>query len=101
MAQLTDDCFAQGGRLMTTAEALDEIARRTDVVVGREHVPLNQATGRILAEDVVARVSVPPRDNAAVVGYAVSRWTGRPGAAKRCAFSPARKCRTAIRRPIR
>ncbi len=71
MAQLTDDCFAQGGRLMTTAEALDEIARRTDVVVGREHVPLNQAAGRILAEDVVARVSVPPRDNAAVDGYAV------------------------------
>ncbi len=71
MAQLSDDCFAFGGTLMTAGEALAQLSERLDVVAGRETVPLRQARGRILAADLVAPFPVPPHDNAAVDGYAV------------------------------
>lgn len=71
MAQLTDDCFAFGGPLMTLSEALDLLQDRVTTVVTTETVDLRSAHGRILAEDVHAPADVPPRDNAAVDGYAV------------------------------
>ena len=71
MAQLSDDCFAFGGTLMTAGEALAQLSERLDVVAGRETVPLRQARGRILVADLVAPFPVPPHDNAAVDGYAV------------------------------
>ena len=71
MAQLSDDCFAHGGRLMTTAEALALLAEKTHRIAGREQVPLTRALGRILAEDVAAPFAVPDHDNSAVDGYAV------------------------------
>ena len=70
MAQLSDDCFAHGGRLMTTREALDLIDERIVPVVESEAVALRAAIDRILAEDVVAARDVPPHDNSAVDGYA-------------------------------
>ena len=71
MPQLTDDCFAHGGPLMTTAEALARIAEVASAVTEAESVPLRAASRRILAADVVAGRAVPPHDNAAVDGYAV------------------------------
>ena len=71
MPQLTDDCFAHGGRLMTTAEALARIAEVASAVTDSEEAPLRAAAGRILAEDLVAGHEVPPYDNSAVDGYAV------------------------------
>lgn len=71
MPQLTDDCFAHGGELMRMDAALAEIAARTTRVTEAETVPLGEALGRILLEDVVAAQSVPPHDNSAVDGYAV------------------------------
>ncbi len=71
MAQLSDDCFAFGGELMSGAKALEMIEARTVALPEPETVPLPQARGRILAAPVVAPRSVPPHDNAAVDGYAV------------------------------
>lgn len=71
MAQLSDDCFAFGGELMKTDEALSLLTDRLSVVVGREDCTLRDAAGRILAEDVTSARAVPPHDNAAVDGYAV------------------------------
>jgi molybdopterin molybdotransferase len=71
MAQLSDDCFAFGGELMQTAEALALLTERLDVVVGVEDVDLRHAAGRVLAADIVSGRAVPPHDNAAVDGYAV------------------------------
>ena len=71
MAQLSDDCFAFGGTLMTAGEALELLDARLETVVEPEPVALKAACGRILAEDVRAPVAVPPHDNAAVDGYAV------------------------------
>ena len=71
MAQLSDDCFASGGQLMTLAEALALLDQRIVPVTGIEEVGLRRASGRILAADVVAERDVPPHDNSAVDGYAV------------------------------
>jgi molybdopterin molybdotransferase len=73
MAQLADDCFAFGGRLMTIEEAVALIGDRLPVVAGVERVPLGEADGRIAAEDVRALNDVPPFANSAVDGYAVRR----------------------------
>ena len=45
MAQLSDDCFAFGGELMTAGEALALLAERLDVVVEPEPVALRKALG--------------------------------------------------------
>lgn len=71
MAQLSDDCFAFGGPLMTVAEAARLMRQRLAPVAEPEPVRLMQAAGRILAEDVTAPADVPPHDNSAVDGYAV------------------------------
>ncbi|HUA53253.1 MAG TPA: gephyrin-like molybdotransferase Glp [Candidatus Sulfotelmatobacter sp.] len=71
MAQLSDDCFAFGGRLMTTAEARALLDARVTPVVETETVPLGATLGRILAADLAAPIAVPPHANSAVDGYAV------------------------------
>ena len=71
MAQLSNDCFAFGGRLMTLDEARALIAERVAPAVAVERLPLLQADGRVLAEQVVAPIPLPPFDNSAVDGYAV------------------------------
>ncbi|HMA16375.1 MAG: gephyrin-like molybdotransferase Glp [Bacteroidota bacterium] len=71
MAQLSDDCFAQGGPLMRVDEARKLLSEILAPVTEREAVALHQALGRILAEDVVSPVDIPPAPNSAVDGYAV------------------------------
>ncbi len=71
MAQLTDDCFAFGGKLTPIDEALAEFDRRLVTVAGTETVALDDAAGRFLAADVLATRAVPPHNNSAVDGYAV------------------------------
>jgi hypothetical protein len=60
MAQLSDDCFAFGGELMRTDEALALLTERLSVVVDREDCALRDAAGRILAEDVTSARAVRP-----------------------------------------
>ncbi|HYL48041.1 MAG TPA: gephyrin-like molybdotransferase Glp [Stellaceae bacterium] len=79
MAQLTDDCFAFGGQLMSAGEALAILKSKVHAVTETESVRLNDARGRILAEPVVATRDVPPHDNAAVDGYAVNFDQLKPG----------------------
>lgn len=72
MAQLSDDCFAFGGPMMSVDEAVGLIAARVTAVQEVETVKLVQADGRILARDVAAPLPLPPFTNSAVDGYAVS-----------------------------
>ena len=65
------DRFATSGGLMTAAEALARLRDRLAPVTGTETVPLRDALGRTLAEDLVAERDVPPHDNSAMDGYAV------------------------------
>jgi molybdopterin molybdotransferase len=50
--------------------ALDIVLKHTPVL-GAEEVPLAEALGRVLAEDVAADADLPPFDRAAMDGYAV------------------------------
>ena len=58
MAQLSDDCFAFGGSLLAIDDARRMIADRVVPVAGVERVPLRQALGRILGEDITAPIAV-------------------------------------------
>ncbi len=71
MAQLSDDCFAFGGELMPVDDVVRLIETRITPVSVSEILPVARARGRVLADDVVAPVSLPPFDNSAVDGYAV------------------------------
>ncbi len=79
MAQLSDDCFAFGGQLMSAGDALAILRSKVQAVTEVEAVALNEARGRILAAPVVATRDVPPHDNAAVDGYAVNFEDLKPG----------------------
>jgi molybdopterin molybdotransferase len=72
MAQLSDDCFAFGGPMMSVDEAVGIIAARVTPVRDIETVALAQADGRVLASHVSAPLPLPPFTNSAVDGYAVA-----------------------------
>src|SRR5215475_5089055 len=71
MAQLSDDCFAFGGPMMSVDEAVGIIAARVAAVKEAETVSLAVADGRVLAADLAAPLPLPPFTNSAVDGYAV------------------------------
>ena len=117
MAQLSDDCFAFGGPMLSVEDAVALLASRLGVVEGSRSVPLVQSDGRVLAQDLTAPLPLPPFTNssrrrlcAARRGsagrrgrrFAVADWV-RPALpptmprhrAGRSASSPARRCRPA------
>src|SRR6476620_5960954 len=63
--------------LLSIEEALSRVLART-VVLESESVPVAAAAGRFLAEDVGARVDLPPFASSAMDGYAV-RADDTPG----------------------
>ncbi|MBV9749875.1 MAG: molybdopterin molybdotransferase MoeA [Acetobacteraceae bacterium] len=71
MAQLSDDCFAFGGKLLPLDAALRLIASDVRPIERVERVSVGAADGRVLAESVAAPLDLPPFDNSAVDGYAV------------------------------
>ena len=48
----------------------DFLERLVQPVEGIESVPIGDALGRVLAEDIVSPISVPPHDNSAMDGFA-------------------------------
>ena len=61
MAQLSDDCFAFGGPMMSVDEAVGLIAERVTPVIDIETISLASADGRILANDVSAPLPLPKK----------------------------------------
>jgi molybdopterin molybdotransferase len=72
MVQLTNDCFAFGGPLMSIDEAAALVRARLAPVAETETVPLDAAVGRVLAAALMAPGDLPRFANAAVDGYAVA-----------------------------
>jgi molybdopterin molybdotransferase len=72
MAQLSDDCFAFGGPMMSVDEAVRLIAERVTPVAEVETASLAEADGRVLARDLAAPLPLPPFTNSAVDGYAIA-----------------------------
>ncbi|MBF9034820.1 molybdopterin molybdenumtransferase MoeA [Rhodobacterales bacterium HKCCE2091] len=68
---LRDDCFAlpPGVDWTPVDEAMARLRASLAPVVRREEVALGEASGRVLAADLAARRSHPPRANSAVDGY--------------------------------
>lgn len=69
--RLTNDCFAlpPGVHWTPVQETLSLLQERLSPVTVTQVVPVAQATGRILAADVIAPRSNPPLPNTAVDGY--------------------------------
>ncbi len=57
--------------LLPVADALDRLLSAAKPTQRTEKVPLHEADGRVLAEDIAARLTQPPFDNSAMDGYAV------------------------------
>ena len=70
MAQLSDDCFAFGGQLMSVDEAVHMIARTLEPVTALEHIVIDEADGRVLWQDVRATLS------SAAIRQLGGRWVG-------------------------
>lgn len=63
-------------------QAVSALLEQARPLVQAEAVPLTGALGRILAEDIVAGIDVPPADNSAMDGYAFQHddWPGEAAA---------------------
>jgi molybdopterin molybdotransferase len=63
-----------------SAERVNEfLSRLIAPVTDTETLPVFDALGRVLAQDVVSPISVPPHDNSAMDGYAFDSAQLRPG----------------------
>ncbi len=60
-----------GQELMPIDEALTLLLNNAKPITEIEKLPLAEAQGRILAEDLASTIKVPPHDNSAMDGYAV------------------------------
>ena len=70
------------GSLMPVEQALARLLEmaETSRIVERERLSLAQVQGRVLAEDLVSTLDLPPWPNSAMDGYALrmADWTGEP-----------------------
>ena len=70
------------GSLMPVEIALARLLELAEAspIVEREYLPLAQVEGRVLAEDLISTLDLPPWPNSAMDGYALnlSDWTGAP-----------------------
>ncbi|PNB72946.1 molybdopterin molybdenumtransferase MoeA [Pseudomonas sp. GW456-E7] len=70
------------GSLMPVEEALARLLEMAEAtrIVERERLPLAQVQGRVLAEDLLSTLDLPPWPNSAMDGYALrlADWTGEP-----------------------
>jgi molybdopterin molybdotransferase len=57
--------------LIPLEQALAHLAERVSVVAGVEKLSLIQADGRVLSDDIVSPLDVPPTDNSAMDGFAL------------------------------
>jgi len=101
MAQLSDDCFAFGGPLLSVDDVERLILERVEAVAEVERAGLDAAAGRVLAQDVVAPIDLPPFDNSAVDGYAVRYADLDPGDETRLIVADRLMAGRASTRPVR
>lgn len=70
------------GSLMPVEVALARLLEMAEAapIVEFEHLPLAAAEGRVLADDLLSNLDLPPWPNSAMDGYAlcVADWTGEP-----------------------
>ncbi len=92
---MTDPCSIEPSGLMSIDQALQKIKESVKTIKDSERVTLKNALGRVLAEQVISPINIPPERNSAMDGYAFSSldikqnqsfilteagvsWAGRP-----------------------
>jgi molybdopterin molybdotransferase len=70
------------GHLMPVEAALERLLEMADAtrILDRERLPLAEVQGRVLADDLLSTLDLPPWPNSAMDGYALrmADWTGVP-----------------------
>ncbi len=64
-------CDAVEQKLVPYEEALERLLNQAQAVTDKELLSLNDSLQRVLAEDIVSDINVPPADNTSMDGYAV------------------------------
>ena len=65
------DCDTGQHALMPIEEALTRLTEAATPLTDQIDIGLEKALGRILAQDQISRIQVPPHDNSAMDGYAI------------------------------
>lgn len=66
------DCDSPGQTLLPVEQVHEKLEQLCQVVNGTERVAIRSALGRVLAEDIVSPINVPPYANSAMDGYAIN-----------------------------
>jgi molybdopterin molybdotransferase len=70
IAQIAAELQGYDPQALSAADVNAFLQRLVEPVTATEELPLFSALGRVLAQDVVSPISVPPHDNSAMDGYA-------------------------------
>ncbi|MCW9059033.1 MAG: molybdopterin molybdotransferase MoeA [Gammaproteobacteria bacterium] len=66
-----DPCATPRDALLSVEDARKKIAALLQVIEGAEQLPLRDTLDRVLAQEVISGIDVPPHDNSAMDGYAL------------------------------
>jgi len=55
--------------MLSVDQAINALIKQSSVLVDVESISVAESSGRVLAEDVIASIDVPPADNSAMDGY--------------------------------
>lgn len=72
IAQIAAELQGYDPQALSAADVNTFLERLVEPVSATEDLPLFSALGRVLAQDVVSPISVPPHDNSAMDGYALA-----------------------------
>ena len=73
------DAAAPKGSLIPYEDALQQLLERALFIEDSESLPVVEALGRVLAEDIRSEIDVPPLANSAMDGYAIRIADVQPG----------------------
>lgn len=68
---MTSDCYS-GSSLITAEQAIELLLKEAEASLPTEKVSVLDALGRVIAEDIISPVNVPPLANSAMDGYALN-----------------------------
>ncbi|GMR18829.1 MAG: molybdopterin molybdotransferase MoeA [Gammaproteobacteria bacterium] len=68
----SESCCTTGSGLMAVDEAINFLLERAAITTATETIKTEDALGRVLAESLTSKIDVPPLDNSAMDGYALS-----------------------------
>ncbi|WP_339723260.1 molybdopterin molybdotransferase MoeA [uncultured Paraglaciecola sp.] len=71
MIQTCDSPNSNGSPFISIKEAVAKMLAQITQVKGKDNLALSEGLGRVLADDIISPIDVPPADNSAMDGYAL------------------------------